>query len=1281
MKRYSFNKFLIILGALFICSFSGYSQTTLTLNPSADAWIRICEKPGYEYITTTNYQTIIRNHASEWTLSGYRLGDRAIMNFDLSSIPAGAVITSARLSLYSQTPQPSDDYKHRSSAMGGYKSNACYLERVTESWSESTVTWANQPPTTTDNRITLPASTAPDQDYLNLDVTAMVQDMIDNPSLGHGFMMRLVNEQYYTRMAFCSREHTDPTRHPKLEITYSIVEPTIDDPIGHWLFNGDISDETGNYSGVSISGNVSPTTDRNDKPNSAYEFDGSYDYITMPDLNIYAGNPFTISSWIKPASGQPTGYGTIMGADYNQRLLLHNNNFLLTQQNGNFFSNYHEVNFDEWNHIMYWFNGTEERWYINGVLHGSRAISNARWDKTFYIGVFQSSNRYYHFKGSIDDIRIYDRALSSAEITLLYNTESKVTTKIPYSEAIGLNPIHYISGSADKTFVQSISPREPLDSLIPVSNFQASESIQYFDGLGRPIQTIAVNASPAGADIIQPIEHDKFGREVYNYLPYAANGNQGQYDPLAIYGGTYKDDYYQGNQYAFYDPAANTNVDYATDIAPFAETVYENSPLNRIYEQGAAGEDWQIVKDAWGYSTEDGHTVKSYYHTNNAGEVNLYESDNTLEGITQNGAYDAGELFITEIRSENFDNTDPGFMGHITREYKDKKGQVVLKESENSDGTWLRTYYVYNNSGNLRCVIPPKALGNASNTELCYYYKYDERNRLAVKKLPGADSILMVYDLRDRLVASQGGNMRDKVNPEWLVTKYDALNRPIMTAVINTTQVSEASSRVALQAHVNTFDGTAGNMLYEIYDAGGVHNYSNNSFPSITNPDDALTVTYYDDYIGFPSGYTGTDYDISHISGFENISSTDFEPTASTNARGLITGNKVKNLSTNDWYFTVSYYDDKGRILQTKSQNQLAGNAYDRVSMDLSFVGEVLTSVVEHNDGDASILVGDRFVYDHSGRLLENYQELLGGEEILLTANTYNELGELISKYNHGTRDGSDYSTIQKTDYRNNIRGWLTSINNTADLLPGSEKDLFAMNLFYNNVGDTDPLVGNDLQYNGNIAAITWKDAKNNIEKAYGFTYDGINRILSADYGDESLGWGTQSYDVGGLTTGSVIEYDLNGNIMKLGRFDDAGALLDKLTYNYLNSENSNQLLKVGDASGNILGFNDDNITNDFTYDKNGNMLTDLNKGIATDIEYNYLNLPDSINHNNGISKFAYNANGQKLAHIVDNGTNIDTTIYVGNFVYENGSLEYIITVGTIMGLECMIRLLDVGTC
>ena len=167
--------------------------------------------------------------------------------------------------------------------------------------------------------------------------------------------------------------------------------------------------------------------------------------------------------------------------------------------------------------------------------------------------------------------------------------------------------------------------------------------------------------------------------------------------------------------------------------------------------------------------------------------------------------YNEGELLVTETTDEQ-DNK--------VIEYKERNGLVVLKKVQASnilqDGYtgWLCTYYVYDDFRRLRYVMPPKAtewlIANSWNistnttvqNEFCFRYEYDYRNRVIVKKVPGAGEQYMVYDSRDRLVYTQDANMRAR--NQWLTTLYDGLNRPVMTGMITYAGTRDALKGPAL---------------------------------------------------------------------------------------------------------------------------------------------------------------------------------------------------------------------------------------------------------------------------------------------------------------------------------------------------------------------------------------------------------------------------------------------------------------------------------------------------
>jgi hypothetical protein len=189
------------------------SAQTLTLQPDATTGIDayISNYPAY---INSNFGTFGSFAAVAKTSSGTFYLGRSLIQFDLSSIPSTTTITSAKLSLYDD-PTSSQGTHDQTSG-----SNAAYLARIVSSWTESTVTWTNQPSTTSTNEVTLPASTSSNQDYTDIDVTSLVQDQISNPSTSYGFMLSLVTEVQYRGLVFASSDHATTAKHPKLVVTY-----------------------------------------------------------------------------------------------------------------------------------------------------------------------------------------------------------------------------------------------------------------------------------------------------------------------------------------------------------------------------------------------------------------------------------------------------------------------------------------------------------------------------------------------------------------------------------------------------------------------------------------------------------------------------------------------------------------------------------------------------------------------------------------------------------------------------------------------------------------------------------------------------------------------------------------------------------------------------------------------------------------------------------------------------------------------------------------------------
>ena len=764
-----------------------------------------------------------------------------------------------------------------------------------------------------------------------------------------------------------------------------------------------------------------------------------------------------------------------------------------------------------------------------------------------------------------------------------------------------------ISGDKNQNYVHSISPRKPVNNESALDAIEKIEKYNYFDGLGRTMQTIAVGISPSGKDVIQPIKYDAYGRQAKDYLPYTINSNGGYREHAFL------------EQENFYSEARN-NGKFAYTAFPYAEKVFDNSPLNRVIEQGSPGKIWQPEFD---------NTIKSDLATNTTNEVRFWYMDGNNNCLSDD-YYDNNELFVNIVTDEN---------NNQVKKYTDKRGNIVLKKSQDGKN-WLETYYVYDDFNLLRYVIMPGATKGGMFTDFdhCFYYEYDERHRMIKKQIPGAKEVYMVYDNLDRLVFSQDGNLREDHN-KWMYNIYDNLNRPVKTCIFN-----------------NPANYSHDYLIYLV---------ENSSFTTNASQYDVYTETWYDNY-DFPEY---NDYKYQRIDDF------DVEPFMRVIGKVAHTKTYVPDLKI--WLYSVIYYDKYNRVIQTISDNHIGGK--DVVCNKYNFSGEIVKTMKIHNyEGPNKVIITERYDYDHAGRLLNTQHQVNDQDPVIASAMEYNELGEMNIKKMHSENEGQSW--LQETDYAYNIRGWLTKINNSRLKSKKFNDDLFGMELNYvlgltgypwNEAKDALDYKSDqgeievENQFNGNITAMQWRSAKDDITRGFAYSYDSINRLNKAEYAsfDMREGWILEN----NYYTVKDISYDKNGNITELKRSglleEDKYGSIDLLQYTY----DGNKLTNVYDYcdSDNGQGFVDGNSSFDqeYFYDANGNLEKDLNKEIEK-IKHNYLNLPVQIDfaHGNQI-KYIYDANGAKLRkEVYESGNLISYREYVGGFEYDADGLELIHT-------------------
>ncbi len=912
---------------------------------------------------------------------------------------------------------------------------------------------------------------------------------------------------------------------------------------------------------------------------------------------------------------------------------------------------------------------------------------------------------------------------------------------------------------------------------------QAQTSTQYFDGLGRAEQTVAYQASPAGLDMVVPVVYDALGRPATTHLPYAG-GTDGLFKTNAL-----------AAQLAAY---GNSTIGdrIANDDSPWVRKAYDQSPLNRVREQGMAGAVWQ---------PGTGHSVKTAHRANEASEVRRWVYDYTTRQWSSPGYYAAGVLLVQEIRNEH---------DVLTLEYKDKEGRVVLKKTQLaevpgtaclvvSEGTtqsvalpagtrlqgiqsatwgrlatgsgtgcgdivfepsgsvdvtakvqqlfattgsstafsvtasnalatpdpavgyqkWLKvvvdctptgandylsTYYAYDDFGLLRLVIQPEgvkllntlgaAVGPYAATDdlirkWSFTYNYDARHRMIERVVPGGASTAMLYDRANRVVGTKDQAPGTPVSGAWHITKYDALNRPLLTAytyLSQTPQDLQTALNDPLQTPVLNETRTT---------SSGVGYTLNLAYPTVS-AGEVRTASFYDDY-AYPM-----------LTGKAFVDENGMVSTAvAQDPTGQATG-RVEYVINNSAasLLTVTYYDARNRPIQTQTDNYGGGSTRTTLQQDFT---RLLSSLTTHSDGTTTHTIRNRFTYDAASRPLRVFQQMEYGlaagasiAEVLVAESEYNEVGQLVDKKLHST-DWAAVSTpsaasfLQSVDYRYNIRGWLTNINNrnlsnnpndrfndadaNQDDPTKAEPDLFGMELMYNknqnlsDNGSSMPL--GKSQFNGNISEVMWYTRGRSdlqVLRGYAYNYDNANRITEAQYrtyeaGGSGYSWGNASSNF----TVPQVQYDANGNITRLERkgltnVPGPGVTavygdLDKLSYSYegnrlvgVDEDNSLTTAATHDFEDNGSRYSASNP--EYTYDDLGNLTGDKNKEIDY-IFYNDLNLPWYI-YLSGWSKeihYVYSATGTKLQKITtDFNTSVShTTDYRNGLVYQDNVLSF----------------------
>ena len=534
----------------------------------------------------------------------------------------------------------------------------------------------------------------------------------------------------------------------------------------------------------------------------------------------------------------------------------------------------------------------------------------------------------------------------------------------------------------------------------------------YLDGLGREFQQVDIDRDGDNEDIVRSREYGRFGELKREYLPYRRS-----------LGTKYPD---------LHDSDSSNWQELESRDRAYAFVSMDYDALGRLERETAPGADWQ----------EAGKSREIHYGMNGSGEVQVWSM--VGERVRVDGFYPANSLYRMEKMDED---------GKISGEFRDMEGNVVESYMKLPGGKYIRTSVVYDDFGRISCVLPPgitsvvnvsKRVSDILLDRYAYCYRYDDRGRLVNKKLPGVDSVELVYDDNNRLVLSRDGNQRETYT--WSYYLYDQLGRETefgeFQSLLPSTRIRELATRGAENVMVGA---------HQVYRR-----------------------VYYDRYSAM----------VNDTLGFKRIDSY-MDTLVLPTTGGLEIGRSERVLESGEWLHRTLYYDYSGRPIQSVSTTVM-GSTY-RVGYEYTERNQIC-SQLELNE----MVDGTR---DRAGYYLTyNRQGLLWEESLNLFRNSILEtLSYKIYEYNVSGDLTKEFfpSGVSDIYYKYNARGWVTEQSGS----------LFNEKLRY-----VSPKKG-VASYSGNISEREWSHG-NEEKLLESFGYDGLNRLTGTTrYKAGSTGW------------------------------------------------------------------------------------------------------------------------------------------------------------------------------
>lgn len=1203
------------------------------IDPDEDALVKT--KSGTNFATTNfgNEEDFTAAYVDD---GGDYLTERALMKFDLSSLPNDADIGSAYLELEGVDHLFDND-------------NDGYLKLITSSWAEGSVTWNNQPSTTTSEQVELMASSDAEEDY-RVDVTDAIIALYDNPSIYHGLMLVLQDETTEARMEFGSSDNGDTDLHPRLVV--NLVTPAL--VVDLEEENSKLYTTAGDgHIDITVSGGATPYT-YSWSPGSATTQDvsslspGTYT-VTVTDLvenettlqvkiiddasynwgreQVYNENGDLVADrkvyrdhlsrdWqalsLNPETGVVMASQTLydaygraaiqtLPAPVGPQLVI--NEDFIEDSNGNDY---------DWND----FDGSATTWNPNAVNQ----------DKTYSLGHYYSDSSSEAYVATTDFP--YVRQLFSPDYTARLTAGTKAGDELRMGKGRETR-VFYLKSYYD---------------LVPV--YGTNKSYRVKTTSGDPLSNTPMAITDVTFNTQKVISWDEDRNTTITYrigdrIIATARGNKGNgtayissEGEIAMQGGDGSSTFHipEGED----DQLELPLVDYTSSFVngePQTSTTTNSDITYTFYD---------LIGDTTMVSGTD-YSINT--STRKVSFLNDYASGDKLVRIKAEFA----TSFVNTV------NQNGGVLpSNVPVEYRLDYEQ------------WQVNYYDL--AGRLRKTVTPEGFVSGGSHTMSTTFDYDQYGHLIGRNDPDEGKTEMVYNSEGLLRFTQDAVQR--ANDRFSYVNYDDVNRPVESG-----------------------EYTSGTMEFQNYYEDYTITSGDTSVLEVLDDNDGLNDAHCDDrnYIAY--------YELDDADDINHSGNSWTHKSHYSNHAWPHTVAKTWNDDLVKWYG----YDNRGR-LSYLVQQVLDSDYTSKTSLDEEFktldytyndsTGQLWKK--EYQKRESSEYLKATYAYNDAGQLTSTTVADNSIDDLAEAAFEYYPIGAM-KRQTLGDR-------LQGIDHVYTVNGELKSVNHPAldqSSDPGEDglssgphsdmqPDLFAFALDYH-LNDYER-AGTDIaststssskgHFNGMIQALRWKNSFNryingttalygetetDIELMYQYTYDDNLMLAQALFGtyDQGLSSFTsrEDYAVWGATVSSQkedIEYDQNGNIVTLQRngyeITSSNWSMDHLSYTYDNTK----LNRLNSITDNVSGqpFGSDFTTtgsDNFTYDANGRLTASDADGITT-IAYYHTGKTKSVDFSGGAeSNYLYGPEGKKFRSATEDA--LGSTVYNWYFKDENGTL------------------------